>query len=258
MRREIKYCIKNRYCILSFFLLSICCIQLVYPYPVVINSGGLWYALEHIVKDNDGFVRQVLLIFGSALPVVRITEELSANCHRNYVLRMGSRRYIASRMVGVVAASFISVVLMELVYLLMYLYAKPHHLYVVASNEICSDIPEGTPVWLQMVSLSLRIIRIGMYTAMWAAVTLAIAAWTDNRYIVLGAAYGLEKLLNMLTFWGLFYWRINPAYVFEGDHVRYTTPYSVESATAILYNIIVIAIAWMLFSAGMKRRIASG
>lgn len=127
--REISKYIKSKY----FFIASAAIAALVsddfFSYFTVFNDGGLIAAVYYITNPDKLFAMAALLIV--AIPcVVPISDEIASGCYRNYIFRMGKRRYFASRIIATVVVVIIITAIALTWYLIGYMIAHHDNIYL--------------------------------------------------------------------------------------------------------------------------------
>lgn len=254
--REIAKFIKSKY----FFITAVAVFALIsdgfFTNIVAFNDGGLISAIFYITGPDKLFAAAALLII--SIPcVVPITDEIESGCYRNYIFRMGKRNYFASRITATVILPIIITGIVLTLYLIGYVIVHPERMYIgqeMGGGKIF-ETPAVAPRLLFLIS---RLFFAGFFCGAWSAVSLAAAAWTNNRYIILGIAFCLDNLSQLLVNRGIIplvfssYDKIN-GYVLMRDYTILQ-----QSMILLAYDSGIIALSAVVFSKGMKRRMECG
>lgn len=257
MFREIKRAVFSEYMLLAVGCLYIASLERLIPFPTKINMGGLMSAFILFADAHNSFVRFVLVIFAILPCSIPISEEISSKCYRSYIMRMGTKGYVRARMYGAQITAYVCTLISIFLYLVTYLQFRPQDFFI-GCGDGAADFISDQGIGRQQLVFFIRINMICIYAGMWSCVSLAVAAWTDNKYLIFGVAFGIENVMNLLTEWGLCPWILNPSYKIYSYGFPY--PFSDSLLSQVLIFVVylgtVIAGAWFLFFMGMKRRMA--
>ena len=254
IKREIVRFFKTKYFVLGCLGLIAVSVIDFFPYIPPHCDMGL-IAMIYYMTRHYGLFSMVASIF-IALPCSCIVlEETSSGCYRNYMFRMGFRRYVLSRIAAALACSMCAVCISVFVYLAGYIVVHPKNFFL--GNYI------GYGKYFEDASLSVRLLFfisrfffIGLYCCIWACVSLAACAWSNNRYIALGIGFCIENLLSILSERLIIPLSLSPKGKMTGDVVlfSYSTPEII--VFLLIYDSFLILLAGIIFAAGIKRRMA--
>lgn len=249
--REITKYIKNKYFFIVVAAIFALMLDEFFTYVVIFNDGGLIAATYYITGSDKLFAMASLLLI--SIPcVVPISEEISSGCYRNYIFRIGKRCYITSRVISTIIVPMIIVTIALILYLVGYVAVHPNYRYL-GYDMGSGRIFETSRIAPRLLFLLSRFFYAGLFCGSWSCVSLAAAAWTNNRYIVLGISFCIENLVQMLAIRGYIPIIFSPFDKINGSMMSYYTT-SQQNLIMLIYDIALIAVAAAAFAAGMKRR----